>query len=278
MHHGISINHLVWESRNCRVHDDGTVGQVWQIVVEVYPPLGEILAQHLLARIGHAHQVALVIEIIQADRIVVIGAHRHFSHFLRANVIVGLLGQEIAAHLGIGIKYTREVRVGAVVTQGEGHWTVAVETNLVARAQDGHLSQVIRCRTVELLADAVAARAVNMHLPRIAKAHLQQLIVSNLIYPVLGNHHFHPFARSELGLGRINRCVERTRVANAQDGQNGEAYNLKFYQFAHHIQSYFISFSTVSSSTLFNSDTLNPQRYTFFPEPQNQAGFLQVIN
>ena len=143
MQHGIGIDHLVWESRNCRVHDNGAVGQMRQIVVDVYPPLGDILAQHLLARIGHAHQVALVIEKVQTDRIVDIVGHRHFRHSLRHDVAVGLLGQEVATHLGIGVENSREVRVGVEVAQGEGHWTVAVETDLVARAQDGHLLQVI---------------------------------------------------------------------------------------------------------------------------------------
>ena len=57
-----------------------------QAVVDEYPLLGKILAQHLLARIGHAHQLSLMVEVIQAVGIVGIVADRYFVPSLRCHV------------------------------------------------------------------------------------------------------------------------------------------------------------------------------------------------
>ena len=169
-----------------------------------------------------------MIKVAQADVIVDIGSHWYHGLFLRNQLRGRFLGQEVATHLGIGVEHAREVRIRAIVTQGEGHRTVAVETDLVARAQDGHLFQVISCRAVELLADAVAARAVNMDLARIGEAHLAKLAIGDLIDAIIGNRNLHPLARSELGPGGIDRCIERTRLADAHDGQHNEACDLKY--------------------------------------------------
>ena len=70
MQHGVGIGCSRRVSSNGRVYNDGTVGQMRQIVVHKYTLPGEILTQHVLARAGHARQLILVIEVIQAIRVI----------------------------------------------------------------------------------------------------------------------------------------------------------------------------------------------------------------
>ena len=183
--------------------DDGTVTQVRQIVVNQRRMLGEVLSKKILARIDLTHEFALMVKIAQAGRIVYIGLNRHLCLFSRHQVGRGLLGQEIAAHLGIRIERTGKAGSPAIVHNAECHRAVAVETDLAIGTQNGHLFQVVGCSTVEQLIDAVAANTVDMDLGRIVESHCPKLVVGDFIDTVLGNRHLHPFARGKLGLCRI---------------------------------------------------------------------------
>ena len=195
----VGIGDLACVGGNRGLNDNRAVGYTGHEIVDINRTRSEILSQHLLTRTAGSSHFLLVVEVTEARGLVDIVVHRHLGLDRGLQVGIAILGQEVAAHLRIGIESAHEVGGRGIVSHTHRDGTCTVETDLVINAQHGHSLQVIDSGTVEHFADGITTAAVNLDLLRVVEAHGTKFIISDLIHTILRNGDFHPFARCELG-------------------------------------------------------------------------------
>ena len=162
--------------------------------------------------------------VAHAVGIVDIGAETYLR--LAVHHILGgtFLGQEIAAHLGIGIELALEIRPGVqVIREDEIDGAISIETELVVVTHHGNGCQVIDDRAIEHLVDAAAAETVQTYRRGVVEAHGAKLVIGNLVHTRLGNGYLYPLACCKLGLGGIMGHTKSTGDAGAQQQHHGSA-------------------------------------------------------